>query len=225
MSADTTESRQRAARARADAAELAAAAAEAEMAAAEAELAAAEESASKAVAVDEGGGRRPAGTKRTRWIKVGAAALFAALLAFLGASAVQIVHHRAVVTAQERDREIIDAVRHHIAQVIAPSYEDAKGSAQRILDNATGAWAEELAPNTDAFADVLVRAKVQARAQVSAVAIEQRHADGGTEVLVAAVSEVRNIAAEAPSVRTWRLRVTVTQVDGAYKLSKVEQIA
>lgn len=140
------------------------------------------------------------------------------------ASVSMLLHHGTVSTQEEREGAIIDFTTANISNLIAPSYEDADGSAQRILDAATGDWAEQFEPNRDAFASALVQAKVQSSADVTDVGIEKHNEDGTTDLLVSAISQVQNNVSPDPSLRTWRLRVTVTEADGQYKFSKVEQI-
>jgi Mce-associated membrane protein len=140
------------------------------------------------------------------------------------ASVYMLLHHRTVSTQEERETAIVDFTTANISNLIAPSYEDADGSAQRILDAATGDWAEQFGPNKDAFAAALVEAKVQSSADVTDVGIEKLNEDGTTDLLVSATSQVQNTVSPDPTLRTWRLRVTVTEMDGQYKFSKVEQI-
>lgn len=60
--------------------------------------------------------------------------------------------------------------------------------------------------------------------EVLAQGIEAR-ADGSATVLVAAASSVSNAAGAANETRSWRLRVTMTEDSGLYKMSNVEFVA
>jgi Mce-associated membrane protein len=161
---------------------------------------------------------------RNRLFPASVVAMIVLALALAGATIYLTLDHRSVLAQQDRDNAIIESAKRNVSDLIAPTYQDAAGSAQRILDNATGDWESQFTPNADAFAQALIQAKVESTADVSDVAIERHNDDGTTDLLVAATSQVRNTAAAEPSTRTWRLRLTVTDVNGQYKLSKVEQI-
>ena len=161
---------------------------------------------------------------RSRVLVLGASTIAVVIVAFVAISAVLIHQHSSVVAARDTDAKIIDSVREDVTALIAPTFEDAQGSAQKILDGATGDWASQFEPNMDAFAQALTEAKVQSSADISEIGIERHNDDGTIDVLVAATSKVTNTAAQQESTRAWRLRVNVAEVDGEYKLAKVDPV-
>ncbi|RZL79521.1 MAG: hypothetical protein EOP32_19220 [Rhodococcus sp. (in: high G+C Gram-positive bacteria)] len=165
-------------------------------------------------------GRSP----RSRALVVTASAMAVLILACVAISAILIQRHSSAVADREREAAIIESVREDVTALIAPTFQDAHGSAQKILDGATGDWASQFEPNMDAFAQALTEAQVQSSADISEIGIERHNDDGTTDVLVAATSKVTNSSAQQESTRAWRLRVNVALVDGEYKLAKVDPV-
>lgn len=101
-------------------------------------------------------------------------------------------------------------------------YTRADADVQRILDSSTGAFREEFAGRSAALADVVEQAQSTSSGTVTAAGVESMTADEA-RVLVALSVATANRGAPAQQPRYWRMRVTVSKVDGGgAKISKVD---
>ncbi|MFC9835510.1 hypothetical protein ACFVKB_17030 [Rhodococcus sp. NPDC127530] len=145
--------------------------------------------------------------------------------AVLGSTGLALaVHHHSVVAAEQRDFELLQGARQAVINLISPSADDAAGSAQRVIDTATGDWLNEFGTMRADFTAAITESSTKSTGEILGAGIEGTNDDGTTTVLVAAVSKVTNSAGAVDEPRTWRLRVRVTEDAGMYKLSKVEVV-
>jgi Mce-associated membrane protein len=108
--------------------------------------------------------------------------------------------------------------------LITPSAADPAGSAQRILDGATGEWKTEFESTKTDFIDTIAQSKTESTGEILGAGIERANDDGTTSVMVAAVTKVTNAAGAKDEPRTWRLRVQVGKDGDLYKLAKIEVV-
>ena len=100
-------------------------------------------------------------------------------------------------------------------------FKKAKDDVQRVIDSSTGEFRDDFQQRSADFTKVVEQSKVVTEGTVNAAAVESM--DGhSAQVLVSATSRVTNSAGAKDEPRSWRLRVTVTEEDGQYKMSKVE---
>ncbi|OOK78186.1 virB8 family protein [Mycobacterium kansasii] len=105
--------------------------------------------------------------------------------------------------------------------MISLDFRKAKEDVQRVIDSSTGEFKDEFQQRAADFTKVVEQSKVVTEGTVTATAVESM--DGNTAlVLVSATSRVTNGGNGKEEPREWRLKVTVTEEDGQYKMSKVE---
>ncbi|BCI86729.1 hypothetical protein NIIDMKKI_19350 [Mycobacterium kansasii] len=108
-----------------------------------------------------------------------------------------------------------------IINMISLDFRKAKEDVQRVIDSSTGEFKDEFQQRAADFTKVVEQSKVVTEGTVTATAVESM--DGNTAlVLVSATSRVTNGGNGKEEPREWRLKVTVTEEDGQYKMSKVE---
>ncbi|MDV7241566.1 MULTISPECIES: hypothetical protein [Rhodococcus] len=167
--------------------------------------------------------RRPRPGAR-RWNTL-AAALFAVVLVGLLVTAGALARaHQDSQDARDQDLAMLGAARQSVLNLISPSSQDPAAGADRIINDATGSWLTEFEGTKDQFVSAIAESKTESSGEILGAGIEGRSDDGSTTVLVSAVSKVSNAAGAKDEPRTWRLRVGIVDVDGSYKLSKVEVV-
>lgn len=212
------------------------AAAQASRAAAEAETAAREAEAALARALaedesqvaDEGSADAEESVrrvrKRPRRAFAGAVVSAVAVVA-LASTSVGLSHsHAARDAAADHDLELLQGTRQAVMNLITPSAADPAGSAQRILDGATGEWRTEFESTKTEFIDTIAQSKTESAGEILGAGVERANDDGTTSVMVAAVTKVTNAAGAKDEPRTWRLRVQVGKDGDLYKLAKIEVV-
>ncbi|MYR06851.1 hypothetical protein GTV32_11280 [Gordonia sp. SID5947] len=159
--------------------------------------------------------RRP--TKRGVAVSVMSVITVAALAvtAFIG------WHHHQSVQEHTRAADFTAAADRGVLAITSLDYQNAKRDVQRILDQSTGAFYNDFKGRSDDFASVIEQSKVTTKGKITGSAVESVNGDNGI-ILVSASSEVTNAAGAKQEPRTWRLRVTMTDVDGTMKISKVD---
>ncbi|MGC0364387.1 hypothetical protein ABH922_002371 [Rhodococcus sp. 27YEA15] len=164
------------------------------------------------------------GARHRSWIVRLGTVLFAvvAVCAVLAAVVMGVDRFQAHAVVRA-DSAAVDAGTAAVTRLISASYTDADVAAQ-ILSQATGVWAQEFEPNASQFEAVLAQSRTQADGEVVTAAVERRDDDGSRTLLIAAVSTVSNVAGAKDEGRMWRLRVTVKEVDGTWKISRIEPI-
>jgi Mce-associated membrane protein len=96
-----------------------------------------------------------------------------------------------------------------------------KEDVQRVIDSSTGQFRDDLQQRAKDFTTVVEQSKVVTQGTVNAAAVQS--IDGNSAlVLVAASSQITNAAGAKDERRNWRLKVTVTDDGGQYKMSKLE---
>ena len=210
------------------AAQASRAAAEAEAAAREAEAALARALAEDASTdIDDGATEAP-GTaqarKRPRWPVVGAVLSAVAVVALAVTSVGLARSHDDRQAVADHDLELLQGTRQAVMNLITPSAADPAGSAQRILDGATGEWKTEFESTRTEFIDTIAQSKTESTGEILGAGIERANDDGTTSVMVAAVTKVTNAAGAKDEPRTWRLRVQVGKDGDLYKLAKIEVV-
>ncbi|MGW4335051.1 hypothetical protein ACWEK5_19810 [Rhodococcus koreensis] len=210
------------------AAQASRAAAEAEAAAREAEAALARALAEDASTdIDDGATEAP-GTarkrKRPRWAVVGAVLSAVAVVALAVTSVGLARSHDDHQAVADHDLELLQGTRQAVMNLITPSAADPAGSAQRILDGATGEWKTEFESTKTEFIDTIAQSKTESTGEILGAGIERANDDGTTSVMVAAVTKVTNAAGAKDEPRTWRLRVQVGKDGDLYKLAKIEVV-
>ncbi|ORB28121.1 Mce protein [Mycolicibacterium parafortuitum] len=101
------------------------------------------------------------------------------------------------------------------------SWESAEADVQRILDSATGTFYDDFQQRAEPFVEVVKQAQSKSEGTIAEAGLESANADEG-QVLVAVTVRTTNAGAPEQAPRAWRMRLTVQEIDGEAKVSKVE---
>ena len=132
--------------------------------------------------------------------------------------------HRSAEANDARTAAILDAARSGVESMISITDTSAADDVQRVLDQSTGTFRSDFEARSQSFVTVVQEAKVTTNGSVTAVGVESE-SPGSAVVLVAAQSSVSNSAGAENETRSWRLRVTMTEDAGTYKMANVEFVA
>jgi Mce-associated membrane protein len=166
----------------------------------------------------------PAGWRR-RIPMIAAVAGVILIVCFTGASVYMVLQHRDATKHQQREAAFVAGAKQGVLNMISLDFNKAKADVQRVIDSSTGQFKDDFQQRANDFIAVVTQSKAVTEGTVNAAAIESMDRDSAV-VLVSATSQVTNSPPgkdEPP--RIWRLRVTVAQVGGQYKMSKVEYVA
>ncbi|KZS58038.1 hypothetical protein [Mycobacterium ostraviense] len=161
-----------------------------------------------------------------RWLRVVLAGLAKAaavviICAFAALSGIMVWQHHQTTQRQERSEAFANGAKKGIVNMISLDFRKAKEDVQRVIDSSTGEFKDEFQQRAADFTKVVEQSKVVTEGTVTATAVESM--DGNTAlVLVSATSRVTNGGNGKEEPREWRLKVTVSEEDGQYKMSKVE---
>lgn len=143
------------------------------------------------------------------------------ILGFVGISTYIMWQHREANQREQRVAAFVAGAKQGVVNMTSLDFNKAKEDVQRVIDSSTGDFKNEFQARAADFTKVVEQSKVVTEGTVNAAAVESM--DGHTAVvLVSATSRVTNSAGAKDEPRAWRLRVTVTEEDGQYKMSKVE---
>lgn len=144
--------------------------------------------------------------------------------AFVGFTVYMVMQHRHAIQHDKREAAFAAGATRGIINMTSLDYKKAREDVQRVIDSATGEFKNDFQSRASDFAAVVTQSKSITEGTVNATAVESMNGNSA-KVLVSATSRITNSPpgkAEAP--RIWRLRVTVTDVGGQYKMSKVEYV-
>lgn len=164
-----------------------------------------------------------AGWRRWTPLIAGVAAIVI-ICAFAGFSAYMLLQHRDTTKHQQREAAFVAGAKQGVLNMISLDFNKAKEDVQRVIDGSTGEFKADFQQRSNDFISVVTQSKAVTEGTVNAAALESIKGDSAV-VLVSATSQVTNSPPgkdEPP--RIWRLRVTVANVGGQYKMSKVEYI-
>jgi Mce-associated membrane protein len=160
-----------------------------------------------------------------RWVPtIAAIAAVIGICAFAGFSAYMVLQHRDATRHQQRDTAFVAGAKQGVLNMISLDFNKAKADVQRVIDGSTGEFKTDFQQRANDFISVVIQSKAVTEGTVHAAALESVNGDSAV-VLVSATSQVTNSPPgrdEPP--RMWRLRVTVAEVGGQYKMSKVEYV-
>jgi Mce-associated membrane protein len=147
------------------------------------------------------------------------------IICFTGASVYMVLQHRDTTRHQQREAAFVAGAKQGVLNMISLDFNKAKADVQRVIDSSTGQFKDDFQQRANDVIAVVMQSKAITEGTVNAAAIESMDRDSAV-VLISAVSQVTNSPPgkdEPP--RIWRLRVTVSEVGGQYKMSKVEYVA
>ena len=128
------------------------------------------------------------------------------------------------MTAAERAQRAANFVagaRQGIINMTSLDFNRAKEDVQRVIDSSTGSFRDDFQQRAKDFTSVVEQSKVVTQGTVSSAALESMD-EHSASVLILATSKITNAAGAKDEPRIFRLRVTVTEDGGQYKMSKVD---
>jgi Mce-associated membrane protein len=132
--------------------------------------------------------------------------------------------HSASVTVQRNNAAAMKAAKDCVSATQAPDTAAMAASEQKIIECATGDFGAQAALYSGVLADAYQASNAQVQVSDMRAAVERNNADGSVDVLVAVRVKITN-AVSANQEQGYRLRVNMVQVDGQYKIAKLDQVA
>ncbi|HME77124.1 MAG TPA: hypothetical protein VKI00_16195 [Mycobacterium sp.] len=162
-----------------------------------------------------------AGLRRPRWKAVAVGAAIVLICASLGASGYMVWHHRTVLRERHLAAEFSAAARQSVVTLMSVDPDKAREYVQRVIDNSTGNFKEDLQATADDLTRTMEQSKASTRVNVDAVAVESM-TDDSAVVLVAAKSDLTDSEHTKRDPGSWRISITLKRDGGQLKISKVE---
>jgi Mce-associated membrane protein len=151
------------------------------------------------------------------------AAVIILICAFIGASGYMMWQRHETTERNQRAANFVAGARQGVVNMMSLDFNRAKEDVQRVIDSSTGQFRDDFQRRAKDFTTVVEQSKVVTQGTVNAAAVQSM--DGNSAlVLVAASSRITNAAGAKDEPRNWRLKVTVTDDGGQYKMSNVEFI-
>jgi Mce-associated membrane protein len=145
------------------------------------------------------------------------------IICFAGAIGYMAWQHHDTTEREQRAARFVAGARQGVVNMTSLDFNKAKEDVQRVLDSSTGEFRDDFQQRAKDFTTVVEQSKVVTEGTVNAAALESMDKHSAS-VLVSATSKITNSAGAKDEPRAWRLRVTVTEDGGQYKMSKVDFI-
>lgn len=123
--------------------------------------------------------------------------------------------------AQQQRDLFVQVGRQGALNLTTIDFENAEADVQRILDSATGTFYDDFQQRAQPFVEVVKQAQSKSEGTIAEAGLESHHDDQAT-VLVAVTVRTSNAGAPEQQPRAWRMRITVQEVSGEAKVSKVD---
>ncbi|MGE2816016.1 hypothetical protein ACQI5H_12850 [Mycobacterium heidelbergense] len=149
------------------------------------------------------------------------AAAIILIVGFGAASGYMIWQHNSATERDQRAARFIAGARQGVINMTSLDFNRAQHDVQRVIDSSTGQFRDDFQQRAKDFTTVVEQSKVVTEGTVNSAALESMD-DHSASVLVSATSKITNSAGAKDEPRAWRLRVTVTDDGGQYKMSKVD---
>ncbi|MDT5174385.1 MAG: Mce-associated rane protein [Mycobacterium sp.] len=143
------------------------------------------------------------------------------ICAFVGATGYMLWYERHATERQQRAANFVAGAKQGVVNMTSLDFNRAKEDVQRLLDSSTGEFRDDFQQRAKDFVSVVEESKVVTQGTINATAVESM-GEHSASILVAATSRITNAAGAKDEARVWRLRVTVTEEGGQYKMSKLE---
>lgn len=157
------------------------------------------------------------------WSVAWKAAVIVLICVFLGASGYMVWSRNETTERNQRAANFVAGARQGVVNLTSMDFNRAKEDVQRVIDSSTGPFRDDFQARAKDFTTVVEQSKVVTQGTVNAAAVQSINGDYAL-VLVAATSHVTNAAGAKDAPRSFRLKVTVKNDGGQYKMSNVEFI-
>lgn len=165
--------------------------------------------------------RRRLRVRLPRLSTIAMAAAVVIICGFTGLSGYIVWQHHEATERQQRAAAFAAGAKQGVINMTSLDFNKAKEDVARVIDSSTGEFRDDFQQRAADFTKVVEQSKVVTEGTVNATAVESMN-EHSAVVLVAATSRVTNSAGAKDEPRAWRLKVTVTEEGGQYKMSKVE---
>jgi Mce-associated membrane protein len=145
------------------------------------------------------------------------------ILAFVGLSAFMAWQHSEATEREKRTEAFANAAEQGVKYMTTVDYRNARSDVQRVIDSSTGEFREGFQRRLDDFTKMVEQGKLVYKGTVNAAAVELIQ-DHFAQVLVSATTRT-TYANGQDETHVLRMRVTVSEDGGQYKMSKVEFVA
>ncbi|OBH05976.1 hypothetical protein [Mycobacterium sp. E1747] len=166
----------------------------------------------------------PTRSRRVRlpsWSVTWKAVVIVLICGFVAASGYMTWERHETAERNQRTANFIAGAKQGVVNMFSMDFNRAKEDVQRVIDSSTGQFRDDFTQRAKDFTTVVEQSKVVTTGSVNAAAVQS--IDGNSAlVLVAASSRISNAAGAKDEPRNWRLKVTVTDDGGQYKMSKLE---
>ena len=143
------------------------------------------------------------------------------ILGFTGASGYMLWKHHEATRQQQRTAAFVAGASQGVINLTSLDFNRAKEDVQRVIDSSTGEFRNQFQERAADFTRVVQDSKAITEGTVNGAAVESID-EHSAKVLVCATSRVTNKPDTKDEPRTWRLKVTVADDGGQYKMSNVE---
>jgi Mce-associated membrane protein len=123
--------------------------------------------------------------------------------------------------AQEQRALFVQVGRQGALDLTTISDSEAESDMKRILASSTGAFYDQVETRSQEFVTLVQQAHTKSMGTIAEAGVESEQGQQA-QVLVAVNVKSSDVEASSPRARTWRMRITVQQVDGGAKISNVE---
>ena len=156
---------------------------------------------------------------------VGIAAALVVLAGGVGAGGYLALrsHHDSQATAR-RDAAAVEAAKDCVGATQAPDITAMAASAQKIVECGAGAFRSQAILYSGLLVDAYQAANAHVQVSDLRAAVERNNPDGSIEILVPLRVKVSNAETQNQEAG-YRLRVTMVQDEGKYRISKLDQVA
>jgi Mce-associated membrane protein len=155
---------------------------------------------------------------------VGKAATIVSICFFVAIAVYMELQHHQATHRRGREAEFVAGAKQGVINMTSLDFNKAKEDVQRVIDSSTGEFKEDFQQRANTFTSVVQQSKAITEGTVNATALQSMNGNSAS-ILVAATSRITNsLPGKDEPARVWRLKVTVTEVDGQYKMSKVEYV-
>ncbi len=114
----------------------------------------------------------------------------------------------------------VQVARQGALNLTSVDWENADSDVRRILDSATGEFYEDFSKRSQAFIDVVKKARTKSVGSITEAGLESQSGNEA-EVLVVTRVGISNAGAPEQEPRTWRMRIVVQGTSEAAKISRV----
>ena len=151
-------------------------------------------------------------------------AAIAVIVGFVWVGVYMALEHRQANERRQREAAFVAAAKLGVVYMTSLDFNKARADVQRLIDTTTGEFRDDFQQRADDFASVVAQSKAITEGTVNGAAIESLDTNSASVLILATSRTTNSPPGKDEPPTTWRLKVTVTEVGGHYKMSKVEYV-